>query len=94
MLKEMTISVEEDVYDTLARLSDRRALGEYISSLVRSQNPQKASAKAVADAEAKRKSDELVDRFYGAWQGDKSAEEMVAEIRADRRSGGREIEPL
>ncbi|GHV76141.1 hypothetical protein AGMMS49942_09620 [Spirochaetia bacterium] len=61
MLKEMTISVEEDVYDT---------------------------------QEAKRKSDELVDRFYGAWEDDKSAEEMIAEIRADRRSGGREIEPL
>jgi hypothetical protein len=66
MLKEMTISVEEDVYTTLARSAE----------------------------EAKRKSDELVDRFCGAWEDDKSAEEMIAEIRADRRSGDRKLEPL
>jgi hypothetical protein len=32
---------------------------------------------------------ESVNRFYGAWQSDKSAEDMIAEIRADRRNTNR-----
>ena len=32
---------------------------------------------------------ESVNRFYGAWQSDKSAEETIAEIRADRKNVNR-----
>jgi hypothetical protein len=32
---------------------------------------------------------ESVNRFYGAWQSDKSAEDMIAEIRSDRRNTNR-----
>jgi predicted CopG family antitoxin len=38
VLKKMTISVEEDVYNTLAPFEARQTLGDYITHLVRSRN--------------------------------------------------------
>jgi hypothetical protein len=35
---------------------------------------------------------ESVNRFYGAWQSDKSAEDMIAEIRSDRRNINRIVD--
>jgi predicted CopG family antitoxin len=42
MLKQMTISVEEDVYNTLAPFAARQTLSDYIAHLVRSRNAETA----------------------------------------------------
>jgi hypothetical protein len=39
MLKQMTIAVEEDVYNTLAPFAERHTLSDFIAQLVRSRNP-------------------------------------------------------
>jgi hypothetical protein len=44
-----------------------------------SEEPPEKAASPAAIAES-------VNRFYGAWQSDKSAEDMIAEIRSDRRN--------
>lgn len=37
------------------------------------------------------KKDHWADKFYGAWEDDKSAEDMAAEIRDSRMTGTRQI---
>ncbi|MDR1975298.1 MAG: hypothetical protein LBQ31_11630 [Bacteroidales bacterium] len=32
---------------------------------------------------------DAINRFYGAWQSEKSAEDMISEIRADRKNSER-----
>jgi predicted CopG family antitoxin len=69
MLKEMTISVEEDVYNTLAPLVAQHRLDEYISTLIRSQPTQTVLEEAykamAADTEREREAQEWCNASFG-----------------------------
>ncbi|GHV11303.1 hypothetical protein FACS189491_02290 [Spirochaetia bacterium] len=68
MLKEVTLSVEEDVYSAVATLSPHK-LNEYISNLVRSQPSQTALEEAykamAADTEREREAQEWCNASFG-----------------------------
>ena len=49
MLKQMTISVDEDVYNTLAPFAERNTLGDFIAQLVRSHSKESAQQEAAID---------------------------------------------
>ncbi|MDR1099542.1 MAG: hypothetical protein LBL28_03590, partial [Treponema sp.] len=56
----------------------KRRLAASLMDTVSEEPPEKAASPAAIA--------ESVNRFYGAWQSDKSAEDMIAEIRSDRRN--------
>jgi hypothetical protein len=68
MLKEVTISVEEDVYNAMATLA-QHTLNEYISALVRSQPPSTALEEAykamAADTEREQEAQEWCNASFG-----------------------------
>ncbi|GGK07636.1 hypothetical protein [Parabacteroides faecis] len=47
---------------------------------------------SILDDKAKEEYKDLPDKFYGAWEDDKSAEELINEIRNSRVLGTRHIE--
>jgi hypothetical protein len=59
----------------------KRRLVASLMDTVSEEFPEKAASPAAIA--------ESVNRFYGAWQSDKSAEDMIAEIRSDRRNTNR-----
>jgi hypothetical protein len=62
----------------------KRRLAASLMNTVSEESPEKTpSAAAIAES---------VNRFYGAWQSDKSAEDMIAEIRSDRRNISRIVD--
>ncbi|WP_010256258.1 hypothetical protein [Treponema primitia] len=69
MQKQITISVEEDVYNTLAPLIAKKTLGEYISNLVRSQNKTQSLEEAykamAADTEREKEAQEWCNAYFG-----------------------------
>jgi hypothetical protein len=68
MLREVTISVEEDVYNAMATLAQGK-LNEYISSLVRSQPSRTALEEAykamAADTEREQEAQEWCNASFG-----------------------------
>ncbi|GHV55485.1 hypothetical protein AGMMS49579_18480 [Spirochaetia bacterium] len=68
MLKEVTLSLEEDVYNTMAMLAQGK-LNEYISSLVRSRSPRTALEEAykamAADTEREQEAQEWCNANFG-----------------------------
>jgi hypothetical protein len=69
MLKEVTISVEEDVYSAIAPLLAQHKLNEYISALVRSQPSwttlEEAYKAMAADAEREQEAQEWCNAAFG-----------------------------
>ncbi|MDR1900619.1 MAG: hypothetical protein LBQ55_11455 [Treponema sp.] len=69
MLKQMTISVEEDVYDALAPLMAQHTLDEYISDLVRTRgappSPEEAYKAMAADTDREKEAQEWCGASFG-----------------------------
>jgi ribosomal protein L12E/L44/L45/RPP1/RPP2 len=69
MLKQMTISVEEDVYNALAPLMAQHTLDEYISNLVRTrsapQSREEAYKAMAADTEREKEAQEWCNACFG-----------------------------
>ncbi|GHV95795.1 hypothetical protein AGMMS50293_21150 [Spirochaetia bacterium] len=69
MQRQMTISVEEDVYNILAPLMAQKTLGEYISNLVRSRNKTQEMEEAykamAADTEREKEAQEWCNAYFG-----------------------------
>jgi hypothetical protein len=69
MQKQMTISVEEDVYNALAPLMAKKALGAYISNLVRSQTKipslEEEYKAMAADTEREKEAQEWCNAYFG-----------------------------
>jgi hypothetical protein len=53
MLKQMTISIEEDVYNTLAPFAEQHALGDFIAQLVRSHDAEREQKEPLIDPRLK-----------------------------------------
>lgn len=47
---------------------------------------------SIVEDKAKEECNDLADKFYGAWKEDKSAEELINEIRNSRVVGTRQLE--
>jgi predicted CopG family antitoxin len=69
MVRQMTISVEEDVYTVLAPLLAQKKLDEYISNLVRSRKDtlrlEKAYEEMAADTEREKEAKEWCNAYFG-----------------------------
>jgi predicted CopG family antitoxin len=69
MQRQMTISVEEDVYNILAPLMAQKTLGEYISNLVHSRNKPQTLEEAykamAADTEREKEAQEWCNGYFG-----------------------------
>ncbi|MDR2080060.1 MAG: hypothetical protein LBP74_10100 [Treponema sp.] len=69
MVRQMTISVEEDVYNVLAPLLAQKKLDEYISNLVRSRKDpltlEKAYKEMAADTERENEAQEWCNAYFG-----------------------------
>jgi predicted CopG family antitoxin len=69
MLKQMTISVEEDVYHSLEPIIALHSLDDYISNLVRSRNAEPTLEEAyiamAADTEREQEAQEWCNAAFG-----------------------------
>jgi hypothetical protein len=74
MIRQMTISVEEDVYDALAPLIAQHRLDDYISNLVRSHGGEDSSEEAykamAADIEREKEALEWCNASFGPKNND------------------------
>jgi hypothetical protein len=77
---ELLLNAYLGLLKTLSPKYKRRLAASLMDTV--SEEPSEKAASPAAIAES-------VNRFYGAWQSDKSAEDMIAEIRSDRRNTNR-----
>lgn len=77
-----TIQLNAELYREMGKIADDEALLAKVLAFVKTLTPTKK----------KKASSNWASRFSGAWKDDRSAEEIINDIRESRTTNSREIE--